>query len=125
MTNNKYLPILIKIDRLASWILLIVFLLYFISGYGLTKGLIDTNLAREIHLQWLATIGMVAFLLHSGWAVHLALKRKKLWNKISRWLLISLWSLIFIGFFYLNFFYSSQNVGEQQKSRLHQQDQSF
>lgn len=101
-----------KLDRLAAWILLLVMMAYAITGYGMTKGLIDQNLARSLHFGWLGAIGLVAFVIHTHHAISLAFKRWRIWNKISRVCLFLFYVLI-IGFFiFLQFFYSESSDRE-------------
>lgn len=96
----------IKLDRFAAWTLLLVMLAYAVTGYGMTKGLIDQQLARSLHLGWLGVIGLIAFVVHTHHAISLAFKRWRIWNKISSFLLLSFYVLV-IGFFiFLQFFYS-------------------
>ncbi len=98
---------LAKLDRLAAWTLLIVVLLFAISGYGLTKGLIDRQLASSLHLYWLMPIGFLAFIAHVGWAVHLACKRWRIWNLATKIVLALLGVALAIGFIYANYFYNA------------------
>lgn len=84
---------IIKIDRLAAWVLYVGMFIYFITGFGMVKGIMDRELATKIHLGILNKIMIGAFLTHSSYAVHLALKRIRLWNLFTKILLI----LIIIG----------------------------
>ncbi|MFH1781159.1 MAG: cytochrome b5 domain-containing protein [Patescibacteria group bacterium] len=86
--------ILIKIDRFAAWTLFIGVILYFITGYGMTKGIIDSQLSQTLHSTVLTYIILIAFLIHAPWAIHLALKRWQVWNIFTQILLV----LLFIGF---------------------------
>lgn len=86
--------ILIKIDRFAAWTLFIGVILYFITGYGMTKGIIDPQLSQTLHSTVLTYIILIAFLIHAPWAIHLALKRWQVWNIFTQILLV----LLFIGF---------------------------
>lgn len=105
---------LAKLDRLAAWTLLIVVLLFAISGYGLTKGLIDRQLASSLHLYWLMPIGFLAFIAHVGWAVHLACKRWRIWNLATKTILALLGVALAAGFIYANYFYNAS--GQQRGS---------
>jgi predicted heme/steroid binding protein len=90
-----------KIDRIAAWVLLIGMVLYFITGYGMTKGIIDSAFAVQVHADVLPIIVGIAFLVHAGYATRLALIRWKIWRlpivKIA-------WSTFFILFFFSTFF---------------------
>ena len=79
---------IIKIDRLAAWVLYIGMFVYFATGFGMVKGIMDRELATKIHLGILNQIMIGAFLTHSSYAIHLALKRNRLWNIFSQILLI-------------------------------------
>lgn len=95
-----------KIDRLAAWVLFFVIITYAITGYGMTKGFIDRQLSHQLHLAWLGGIGLIAFIIHTAWAIHLSLIRHKIWNKWSKAVLASFYILMTIFFFYLHFFYT-------------------
>jgi len=96
---------LIRLDRLAAWILLFSMVVYFITGYGLTKGLIDPALAASLHLDFLPLVVLVAFIAHSSFAVHLALKRHDAWKPITKTLLFAFY-FFFLGFIvYVDRFY--------------------
>ncbi len=104
---KKHFPLFIKIDRLAAWTLLLVILLYAISGFGMTKGIINPQLAYDLHLYWLAVIGLIAFMIHTGWAIHLSLKRRKLWSRFAFWAMLAIYLLIAGFFVYFAVFYQS------------------
>lgn len=97
-----------KLNWGFAWILMAVILLYAISGYGMTKGLIDPAVARKLHFSWLAGIGIIAFTFHTFWGLRLALLRFRIWNKYTKVLLV-LFYLLLMGFFvYVEFFYQLQ-----------------
>ncbi len=107
---EKYL---VKIDRISAWILLFAFILYLVSGYGLTRGLISRSFSRSLHLQYLPLIIIITFTLHVGLALRMTFIRWRIWNKISRFLLI-LGCLVFLGFFvYVELFYVGAPRGEK------------
>jgi membrane-associated progesterone receptor component len=91
-----------KIDRIAAWVLLIGMVLYFITGYGMSKGIIDAEFATRVHADVLPIIVGIAFLVHAGYATRLALIRWKIWRlpiaKIA-------WSTFFILFFFVSIFF--------------------
>ena len=88
---------IIKIDRVAAWVLYFGMFVYFVTGFGMVKGIMDRELASKIHLGILNKIMIGAFLTHSSFAIHMALKRWRMWNKFSQILLtmIVLGSIIF------------------------------
>lgn len=94
-----------KLDRLSAWVLFAAMLLYFISGYGMTKGLIDSELAVQLHNEVLTYIILVAFVFHSAYAIRLAFIRWNFWN-IAGKLIWVVFYLLFIGsFVYVDRFY--------------------
>lgn len=106
-TQNKSSKIkyFILADRIAAWILLIVVLVYGITGYGLTKGLISADLSRALHLGWLGAIGLVAFVIHTVWATHLVLRRHNWWNGFSKICLATCYAAVVVFFLWVHFFY--------------------
>ncbi len=96
---------LVKIDRFAAWILLATFVLFFISGYGITKGIIDTKIAANLHSNILAPIGLIAFAIHTFFALRLALMRWRKWNRASLASLVLIYLGFIIFFAYIGFFY--------------------
>lgn len=96
----------IKLDRLAAWLLLFCMILYFLSGYGMTKGLIDSKLAVNIHDNWLPIITVVVFCIHGAFATRLAFIRWRVWNIFIK----VIWSIVFVGllcgFLYVDLFYN-------------------
>ena len=95
---------LIKLDRLAAWVLLLSMLLYFVSGYGMTKGIMNSSLAIQIHNNILPYIAFTAFIIHTAYATRLAFIRWKIWRLFKY-----IWGLFFIlaivGFIYVASFY--------------------
>ena len=100
---QKYL---IKLDRLSAWVLLFCMLAYGISGYGMTKGIIDYNLATNIHLYLLGPIALTAFIVHTAWAIHLAFMRWGIWNVGTKTLLALIYLGIITTFVYFDVFSS-------------------
>lgn len=96
---------MVKADRVAAWTMLIVVLMFAVSGFGMTKGLIDRDLARTLHFSWLAGIGLAAFVVHTSWAVRLSLMRWRVWNLASKIGLFAAYAVIVLGLGYLYFFY--------------------
>lgn len=96
---------LIKIDRFCAWILFIGMTLYFISGYGMTKGIIDANYATKIHIDWLSIFIIIAFVFHAGFATRLALIRWKGWNRPTQVVWLAFFVLFLLSFIYLDRYY--------------------
>lgn len=106
--NMKYF---LKIDRYAAWLLFTCLLFYFLTGFGMTKGIISADFATKLHLDWLNYFILVAFVVHTGFAIHLAFKRWRFWNPAGKTVLV-LFYLIFIGFFiWVDNFYEKNTGG--------------
>lgn len=88
---------LIKLDRIAAWVLFIGVVLYFITGYGMTKGIISSGLSADLHLDWLVYIVILAFLIHAPYAIHLAFRRWNFWNLFSK-ILLAVFIIAFVAF---------------------------
>ena len=71
---------LVKIDRVCAWSLVGFLLVYFITGYGMTKGLISPELSKLFHNTLLPVPAAAAFAIHSAYGAHVALKRWKVWS---------------------------------------------
>ena len=107
---NNIFPKLIKIDRISAWILLIVILLYGLTGYGMVTGLINYNLASTWHMKILGVFGLISLVFHTGFATHLALKRWRVWDKGGK-IIWALAYILIIGFFvYVGVFYKASNT---------------
>lgn len=114
--NNKFV-LWQKIDRLSAWILFFGMFLYFITGYGMTKGLIDSKTASSIHLNWLSYVIVFAFVIHTSFAIRLAFMRWKIWNIFTKILLILFYMATIAGFLYVDIKYekqTSQNNSDKQ-----------
>jgi predicted heme/steroid binding protein len=97
---------IIKIDRLSAWVLYFGMFIYFVSGFGMTQGIIDRELARKIHLGPINIIMFLAFMMHSTYGIHLALKRNRIWNKFSQMLLLLI--VIISTFFFAKMIYAKK-----------------
>lgn len=96
---------LCKIDRFMAWVLLFGMTLFFVTGYGMTKGIIDSTLAVDLHNKYLPIIIIIAFVFHAGYATRLAFIRWRWWG----WPMKTVWLLFFlsflIGFIYIDQWY--------------------
>jgi len=82
-SGNGKGKLLTKINRISAWVLFGLMLVYFITGYGMTKGIIDTATATRIHNSALPLVILAAFIIHSFLSIRLAFIRWKIWNKFS------------------------------------------
>ncbi len=104
---------LIKIDRFLAWVLFAGMLLYFISGFGMSKGIINPQFATSLHMDILTYIVMIAFVGHTSFAIHLAFRRWQMWNKLGVSVL-TIFFLYFIGgFIYIDKFYKKPEIPVQ------------
>lgn len=91
---------------MANWsgyVLAVLMLLYFISGYGQTKGIIDPVLAKILHDKWLPIPTAVCFVLHTF--LHLKFRWQR-WFRDKKWLnvYIAVLGLVILALlFYLYF----------------------
>lgn len=74
----------IKLDRICAWSLVAFMLIYFVSGYGMTKGIIPPVAAKFIHDSLLPIPSAFAFGFHSAYGIHVALKRWRVYNHAWR-----------------------------------------
>ena len=100
----------IKLDRLAAWVLLIVMIMYGVTGYALIKGFANYETARALHFEWLGVIGLIAFIIHTAYAIHLAFVRWKIWNTATKFLLVIFYVILVGVFGYWHFFYEMKPV---------------
>ncbi len=106
MEQQNIEKFLTKVDRISAWVLMAAFILYMVSGYGLTRGLIDISWAKILHIQWLPLIVIFSFTFHVGLALRLTMMRWQIWNKFSKAILI-LDCVLFLFFFgYVELFYN-------------------
>ncbi len=76
-----------KIDKVAAWTLACCFLLYMLTGFDIQKRFLSPQLSSLIHLKYLFIVAQVAFMYHTTFAIHLAIKRWHLWNAMGKSLL--------------------------------------
>lgn len=69
-----------KIDKFGMWILLCLVLLFVITGYGMTKHLMDPVAAKYIHTQILPVPLLIFFCIHILKSVRNQFKK---WNVFS------------------------------------------
>jgi len=125
ITQNWIMKYWIKIDRFAAWVLLVGMTLYFISGYGMAKGIFDASLATKIHLDYLSIIVIIAFVIHAGTATRLALMRWQYWNLGTKLIWGAFFLLFLTGFLFIDKFYTpNKTVSENDDSTQLSSDSS-
>ena len=94
---------LIKLNRFSAWVLLVLIILFIISGYGMTKQIIDPIFATQLHDNILPIPLFIFFLLHVGISIRYALRRWRLFkdNKASDIYVLILGLILLILFFWL------------------------
>jgi len=96
---------LVKLNRFSAWILLILIILFIVSGYGVTKQVINPVFAANLHNKLLPIPLFIFFLLHVGISIRYALRRWKLFkNEKTANAYVLIISLIFLIFFFWLFF---------------------
>lgn len=104
---NKFF---IKLDRISAWVLFASMLIYFISGYGMTKEIISASFAGKLHLDILPIIIILAFTFHTAYATRLAFIRWNWWN-VAMKIVWGLFYLVFLlTFLYIEMFYQPQTT---------------
>ena len=71
---------LIKLSRFSAWVLLVLMILYIISGYGITKGIVDPVFSKYLHDRLLAIPFFIFFALHICISSSYALRRWKVFK---------------------------------------------
>jgi len=118
------LKIFVKINRISAWILLVGIFLYFVSGFGMTKGFISPSLASKIHLSFLTYVIALAFIFHSSFGIYLSFKRWGIWNKVTATLMISIFVLLFALLIFVDKFYKKEPVSESSSDSTNQISQN-
>lgn len=92
---------LIKLNRLFAWLLLILMLVYFFTGFDMLKNLWQPDFSRFLHNQLLPLPTIILLIFHSAVGVKLFLIRHNLNDKTLNLLLISAGLVIALFFIYL------------------------
>lgn len=84
--------------------LFILFLAYFITGYGMTKGLFDKATATLWHQRYLPVPAIIFFVIHSALGARILLRRWKLGqDKLIMFFTLGIFLVILVMLLYLNF----------------------
>ena len=87
--------LLVGIDKIGMWILMALILSFVLTGYGMTKHIMDPVLAKYIHTQLLPLPLLIFFCIHVVKGVRNQFKKWKLFND-ERILDIYAYTLTFI-----------------------------
>lgn len=82
--QSRRLPLAVRVDRVMVWVLLVGFIAFMLTGYAMTRGWMDYALASLLHLNVCPLLVGLPFAYHSAYAVHLILRRHRLWNKVGK-----------------------------------------
>lgn len=104
MNPQKINKFLFKPMRYCGWALLFLMFLFFISGYGATKGVIDPIFSKTIHEVWLPIPTFLAFVIHSMINLKFFLLRKKFKDDIWLNIYIFVFGLIIFSLFLYFYF---------------------
>jgi len=101
MSLNTFL---IKLNRFSGWALLVLIIAFIISGYGITKGIVDPVKAKRLHEVILPIPTFIFFVIHIGINIKLALTRWRLGSQ--KWInfYVIILSLFFLLFFFWLYF---------------------
>ena len=111
---------MIKLDRFFAWVLYVSMLAYFISGYSMTKGIIDAKTGTYLHTKLLPYLIVIAFLCHTGYAIHLAFKRWRIWNNGTKILLVLIYLLLLGLFIFVESFYLENKENNNSSNQVTQ-----
>ena len=77
MLGGKFLN---QIDKFGTWVLMVLVLSFVITGYGMTKHIMDPVLAKYIHTQLLPLPLLIFFCIHVVKGVRNQFKKWKIFN---------------------------------------------
>lgn len=94
---------LIKLNRFSAWALLVLMILFIVSGYGMTKQIIDPVFATQLHDNILPVFLFIFFTLHVAISSSYALRRWKVFktSKSANVYALILGLILLILFFWL------------------------
>jgi predicted heme/steroid binding protein len=121
---KNYALWLIKINRIAAWILLISILFYFISGYGMTKGIIDRELATSLHQDILPFMTIFAFTIHAFLGIRMAFMRWRIWSQMTKIGLSLVFIFSLLSLLYFELFFQSKTSGNIEINTTENQQQT-
>ena len=100
MMNISRHMLLARISRWSAWVAFIVVLLFVVTGYGMTKRMIDPALAKLLHGKILPIPLFLALVLHSGISARHSLRRWKVFKSdVTTDLYVLFFCLFLLTFF--------------------------
>jgi cytochrome b subunit of formate dehydrogenase len=101
------MTLMLRINRICSWVLLFSIIIYAVSGLDILGRLFTPQLSSQIHLKYLFYIAEPAFAFHVSYAINRAFERWKL-RKVIRVGLLTLFLLMNLAlvayFIFIQFF---------------------
>ena len=104
---------LTKINRTSAWILLAGMFLYFLTGYGMTKGIIDARFSTLVHTDILPFVVIISFIVHTFLSLRRSFKRWRIWNHFTFAILLTVFLAFLVGCSYVQLFYKNTEVREE------------
>lgn len=99
--SNKY-KFFNKLNTISALALLFLMLTYFITGYGMTKNIIDRGFATYLHTEILPIPIIIFFIIHAALGIRILLKRWRLFDdKVIKYISLLILMAIFLFLIYL------------------------
>jgi hypothetical protein len=100
MMNIPTNVLLGRISRWSAWVSFVVVLLFIVTGYGMTKQMIDPTLAKFLHAKVLPIPLFLALVVHGGICARDSLRRWKVFKSdAAADLYVAAFSVFLLGFF--------------------------
>jgi len=101
----KWVTFLARLNRYSAWVAIVTVVLYVITGYGMTKRIMDPDLARYLHLGILPIPLFLALVVHGGISIRHALWRWHVFEKrrnadIFVWIVVLTFLALFMWMFW-------------------------
>ena len=95
--------LIIKLNRLSAWLLLILMVVYFFTGFDSLKNIWQPEFSRYLHTNILPLPTLILVAFHALVGIKIYLLRHLLENKLISYLLQITGLIIFLIFIYLFF----------------------
>ena len=93
-------PGLAKLSRAAAWIATATVIAFIVTGYGMTKRIIDPDVSKILHVEILPVPLFLSLLVHGGISARAGLRRWRVFeNGRSADLYVGAVSLVLLGLF--------------------------
>jgi hypothetical protein len=89
---------MLRINRIASWVLLLSIIIYIISGIDMQRRILFPQISSLIHLKYSFLVMGPAFVFHASYSMNAAFKRWKL-GKLLSVILLALFIALNIALF--------------------------